>query len=54
MADPKVAKKLQDNIELAQKLQIGGTPAFIVGDQIMPGAVDFETLEAAAQAARKR
>lgn len=53
MADPAVAKKLKDNIELAQKLQIGGTPAFIVGDQLMPGAVDLDTLQDAVRSARK-
>ncbi|MFO1152951.1 MAG: DsbA family protein [Rhodospirillales bacterium] len=53
MADPAVSAKLSDNLELAQKLQIGGTPAFIVDDQIMPGAVDLETLVAAVAAARK-
>ncbi|MFO1127972.1 MAG: DsbA family protein [Rhodospirillales bacterium] len=54
MGDPAVKAKLADNLELAQKLQIGGTPAFIVDDQIMPGAVDMETLMAAVEAARKQ
>jgi protein-disulfide isomerase len=54
MADPSVKAKLNDNLELAQKLQIGGTPAFVVDDQIMPGAVDLETLVAAVEAARKQ
>jgi protein-disulfide isomerase len=54
MADPSVKAKLTANLELAQKLQIGGTPAFIVDDQIMPGAVDLETLVAAVETARKK
>jgi protein-disulfide isomerase len=54
MTDPSVKAKLNDNLELAQKLQIGGTPAFVVDDQIMPGAVDLETLVAAVEAARKQ
>ena len=53
MADPAVKAKLNDNQELAKNLQIGGTPAFVVDDQIMPGAVDLETLVAAVEAARK-
>jgi protein-disulfide isomerase len=53
MTDPSVKAKLADNLELAQKLQINGTPAFIVNDQIVPGAVDLETLVAAVEAARK-
>jgi protein-disulfide isomerase len=53
MADPSVKAKLSDNLELAQKLQINGTPAFVVDDQILPGAVDLETLVAAVETARK-
>jgi protein-disulfide isomerase len=54
MADPSVKAKLSDNLELAQKLQINGTPAFVVDDQILPGAVDLETLVAAVETARKQ
>ncbi len=54
MADPSIKAKLNANMELAQKLQIGGTPAFIVDDQIMPGAVDLETLVAAVETARQQ
>lgn len=54
MADKAVAEKLSDNLALAQALQIGGTPAFVVGDQLLPGAVDLETLQEAVRTARER
>jgi Protein-disulfide isomerase len=52
MADPAVQAKLEKNLALAQKLNINGTPAFIVGDKLMPGAVDQETLKQAIADAR--
>jgi protein-disulfide isomerase len=35
---------LGENHALAQSLGISGTPAFIVGEELVPGAVDFDTL----------
>jgi protein-disulfide isomerase len=32
---------------LAQSLDIDGTPAFIVGDAMLPGAADIDTLRKA-------
>ena len=34
-----VADHIQDNIQLAQGLAINGTPSFVIGDTILPGAV---------------
>lgn len=43
--------ELQNNIFLGQSMQLSGTPAFIVGDQIMNGAVGAERIgEAIAEA----
>jgi len=41
---------------LLQGREIGasGTPAFIIGDRMIPGAVDAETLKAAIAAARAK
>ena len=44
MDDPAVRDALRRNHELAQILNINGTPAFIVGDQLQPGAVDVAGL----------
>jgi protein-disulfide isomerase len=38
MASPEVAKEIDDTRALADKLQVRGTPFFMVGDRIIPGA----------------
>jgi protein-disulfide isomerase len=38
-------KTIAQNRELAQKLNITGTPGFIIGNNIIPGAVELETLK---------
>ncbi len=37
MSDPEVAKVIDDNHALAEKLQIGGTPTFVLGDTMIRG-----------------
>ncbi len=44
MDDPAISEALRRNHQLGQILNINGTPAFIVGDQMQPGAVDVATL----------
>ena len=50
---PAVDEHLADTQELAQKLNIAGTPAFVVGNTVVPGA-DLEALRAAIAQARKK
>ena len=50
-AGPEVAKHIEDTRALAQALKIEGTPHFIVGDVIIPGA-DMAALKAAIATAR--
>ena len=38
-------QELQNNIDVARKLQFTGTPAFIVGDQTAVGAVGYDGLK---------
>ena len=45
MADPKIDQILEKNYRLAQALNITGTPAFIIGDKIIPGALDEKTMK---------
>jgi protein-disulfide isomerase len=52
MANDKYDAEIQSNIGLAQKLQATGTPTFVVGDQVMNGAVGYDALKAAVAAAR--
>ena len=44
MQSETVAEHIQDNIQLAQGLAINGTPSFVIGDTILPGAVPAERL----------
>jgi len=41
------------NMELAAKLHINGTPAFIIGDDIIPGALGYSTLNGIVSKVRK-
>ena len=36
---------IQSNMDLASKIGINGTPAFIINGELIPGAVDTQTLE---------
>lgn len=44
--------QLQNNVFLAQSMGVGGTPAWVVGDQVLSGAVGPDTLSAAIDEAR--
>ncbi len=44
MNDEKTNEYIKNNYKLAADLSIQGTPAYIVGTQIIPGAVDINTL----------
>jgi protein-disulfide isomerase len=40
-----IKNKIKLNIELAQSLKIRGTPTFIIGNNILPGAYDYNKLK---------
>lgn len=44
MADPDLNAAILRNMNLANSLGIGGTPSYILGDQIIPGAIDAASL----------
>ena len=52
-ASPEIQRHLLDNHTLASALKIEGTPTFIVGDEIIPGA-DMASLKAAIARERKK
>jgi protein-disulfide isomerase len=52
MDDPSIQKQIDANLHLAQRLNIQGTPAMIVGDDLLPGAVDTAELRQAVAQAR--
>ena len=45
MEDPAIEAAIARNLELANALGITGTPSFVIGDRVVPGAVDRATLE---------
>ncbi len=45
MASSKIKKSILSNVKLARSLNIRGTPTFIIKDQILPGAYDYDKLE---------
>lgn len=53
MASSEVETILQGNMALAQAVNVRGTPAFIVGDQFLPGAVSREMLMRLVEETRK-
>jgi protein-disulfide isomerase len=45
MATPEIKAAIEANMKLADALNINGTPAFVVGDRVVPGAVDMAGLQ---------
>jgi len=45
MRDPAIQEAIARNLQLANALGITGTPSFVVGDRMVPGAADFRTLQ---------
>jgi len=54
MDDPAIGRRLEANTKLAAALRIEGTPALIIGDTLVPGAVDLATLEKLVAEAREK
>jgi protein-disulfide isomerase len=44
---------IKRNYDLAQALEVHGTPAFIIGDEMVSGAIDIATMKQKIAAARK-
>jgi protein-disulfide isomerase len=53
MAAPEIKQALKANLALADALNIRGTPGFIVGNRIVPGALDLDALKNMIADARK-
>jgi protein-disulfide isomerase len=53
MDDPAIQARINQNLKLAQAIGVNGTPAMVIGDTFLPGAVDLAELQSAVAAARK-
>jgi protein-disulfide isomerase len=54
MNDPAISAAIERNRALANDLRIGGTPTFVVGNQIIRGLVDLQTLQQSIAGAREK
>ncbi len=52
MDDPSIGARIQANLKLAHGIGIEGTPALVIGGDLIPGAVDTAELTKAVAAAR--
>jgi protein-disulfide isomerase len=53
MADPAIGQRLDANLRLAQALGIQGTPAYVIGNELLPGALGADQLRDAIARARE-
>ena len=53
MKNAPVSDEINKNMELSESLGITGTPAFIIGDQLAPGAISMDELKRMIAQARK-
>ena len=51
-AQPAVAQTIRVNVALARQMGMAGTPAWVVGNQVLAGALPIESVEAAIATAR--
>jgi protein-disulfide isomerase len=54
MQSPETDAAIERNRALARALNISGTPAFIIGDALVPGAIDLRTLKSLVAEARAK
>ncbi len=49
---PDIAREVEGTMETARALKLNGTPSFVIGDQLLAGAVGYDQLKAAVDEAR--
>ena len=54
MDDPAIARRIEANLALSRALRIEGTPALVIGETLIPGAVPLAQLEALVAQERQR
>lgn len=54
LTNPRYAAEIESNIALAQKMQVQATPTFVVGDQVLAGAIGYDALKKAVDDARAK
>ena len=51
---PEASKEIERNLAMMQQIGFNGTPTFIIGDQLLEGALGYEALKSAVEKARKQ
>lgn len=51
---PEVQAEIERNLAMMQQIGFNGTPTFIIGDQMLEGALGYDALKAAVDKARKK
>ena len=54
MDDPAIARRIAANLSQARALGVEGTPALVIGGELLPGAVELPVLRAAVAEARAK
>ncbi len=47
MKSEEIDKQIEDNVSLGMDVGANGTPTFIIGDNVYPGAMDYDQLKKA-------
>ena len=50
----KIEKQLQENLALGSSIGINGTPGFVIGEDLVPGALELAAMKEKIAAARKK
>jgi protein-disulfide isomerase len=53
-ASPQASQEIERNLAFMQQIGFNGTPTFIIGDQILEGALGYEALKRAVEKARQK
>jgi protein-disulfide isomerase len=53
MSDPGLRKSLASNLQLGETLGINGTPSYVIGSELVPGAVGYDALKQKIDSMRK-
>jgi protein-disulfide isomerase len=54
MKDPRINAEIENVMKLAQQLGVRGTPAFIIDDTLVPGAIDLKNMQEMIKSARNK
>lgn len=53
VTDPSIAGAVEGNLDLGRSIGIGGTPAFVIGRKVVPGAISVDELKQLVVEARR-